>query len=73
MAFILRLLTNSGWTDLPPLDRHPRSRVSIHGRRHDNISQAWRLERRDITLLPRYEEAPEDHNDSDAAHRPAAA
>src|ERR1700716_4096461 len=26
---------------------------------HENISQAWRLERRDITLLSRHEEAPE--------------
>src|SRR5258708_24020721 len=32
------------------------------GRRHDNISQAPRLERRDITLLPRNEEAPEDRH-----------
>ena len=27
---------------------------------HEDISQARRLERRDITLLPRDEEAPED-------------
>jgi hypothetical protein len=32
------------------------------GRRHDNISQARRLERRYITLLPRNEEAPEDRH-----------
>src|ERR1700756_3871231 len=32
------------------------------GRRHDNISQTRRLERRDITLLPRNEEAPEDRH-----------
>ena len=30
------------------------------GRRHDDISEARRFERRDITLLPRDEEAPED-------------
>src|SRR5258705_10624057 len=29
---------------------------------HENISQAWRLERRDITLLSRHEEAPEDRH-----------
>src|ERR1700761_4406448 len=31
-------------------------------RRHDNISQARRLERRDITLFPRNEEASEDRH-----------